>query len=195
MGSFFDEAELQSNSTLSRQQQSLLDPLAAFARTLLSDKNPQLDSLVNALLRSGTNKAKKQSERIFEEALLGPSMRAYERDVAPRVSGAFAGIGGTLSSRRDQTLTQGRTDVIKNVQSSLASILPQIESFPLQQTLGQIQGLGAIQSQRLAPFQSALQFALQPTQTVNQSPPGPGWGLLSGLVQGTGTGLGYALGG
>lgn len=191
MGSLFRQPGVESRSVLSGPQQGLLDPLASFARGGLSSGTPGYDQLLSQLLGANSDQARTMSERIFNEALLGPASRAYERDVAPRVAGDFAGIGGTLSSRRDETLTRGRTDVIKGAESSLASILPQIESFPLQQTLAQIQGLGGLESTRYLPYEEALKFAIPPTQQNVQTPGGVGWGLL-GSALGIG---GFALGG
>lgn len=133
------------------------------------------------------------SERMFSEALLQPALDAYNRDVAPQIAGDYASIGGTLSSRRDQTLNQGRTDIVRQAQSSLASILPQVYSYPLEQTLGQIQGLGALQQQRFTPFQNAMQLALSPTRQATQTPAGPGWSLLGAGINAAGFGLGAGL--
>lgn len=119
---------------------------------------------------------------MFRDALLGPALDSYNRDVAPSIAGDYAKIGGTLSTRRDKTLNQGRTDVVRQAESSLASILPSIEAFPLEQTLRQIQGYTALDNQSYVPYHEALSFALQPTRQAVQQPAGPGWGLLqSGL--------------
>ena len=84
---------------------------------------------------------------------------------------------------------------MRGATQSFASILPQVMSFPLQQTLGQIQGLGELQRQRFTPFQNALQFALSPTQQAASQAAGPGWGLLNAAINATGFALGGGLGG
>lgn len=170
------------HTTLSPEQQRLLGPLADYISGELGSNDPNQQALLARLMGSTTAESKAMSERIFEEALLGPAMRAYNRDVAPAVKGDYAGIGGTLSSRRDLALTQGRTEVVNNATSALAGILPQIQSFPLEQTLRQIQGLEGLQKQKYTPFQNAMQFALSPTRQNIDESAGPGWGVLQSFI-------------
>jgi hypothetical protein len=178
----FRPGGLQNLSVLSEEQQRLLGPLADYISREFSTPNAAQDSLTSALMNSNSSEARATSERIFREALLGPSMRAFNEDVAPAIAGDFANVGGTLSSKRGQALAKGRTDVLNQSTASLAGILPQIQAFPLQQTLAQIQGLGAVQQQRYAPFQNALQFALSPTRQNIDESAGPGWGVLQSVI-------------
>lgn len=172
----------------------MLGPLASYLQPLIGQAQPEIDQLTQQLLKSQGPEAQALSQKVFQDALLTPALDTYNRDVAPGIAGDYANIGGTLSSRRDKTLTQGRTDVIKGAQSSFASILPQVMAFPTQQTLSQIQGLGALQQQRFTPFQNALSFALQPTRQAAQQPAGPGWSLLGAGINALGFGLGGGFG-
>lgn len=194
MGDLFKQPKLTTPSNLAPEQQALLSQLASYIGPQIGASQPGLDQLASQLLSSTTSDSKAQAERIFREALLNPAMDAFNRDVAPQIAGDYANIGGTLSSRRGQALTRGRTEVVNNATSALAGILPQIESFPLQQTLGQIQGLGAIQAQRFTPFQQALQFALTPTRSAAQRPGGAGWGLVNSAIGAAGFALGGGFG-
>lgn len=178
----FRPGGLQTRSVLSTDQEQLLHLLSQWIPKQLDFGQDASDSLLQSLTRSTSGEAKAQAGTIFQDALLDPSLYAYNRDVAPKIAGDFANIGGTLSSRRTQTLNQGRVDVIRGAQSSLAGILPQIEAYPLQQTLAQIQGLGALQTARFAPFQQAAGFATAPTRQNLDESAGPGYGILSSVI-------------
>lgn len=183
MGNMFSTGGPKGVSVLSPEQRGLLGPLAEFVKPLIGQVPSWLEPLEQTVLRVTQPEAQALSERMFREALYGPAMEVFERDVAPKLEGEFARFGGTLSSRRAQTLAQERTNVVRQAQSSLAGILPQVMSFPLQQTLSQIQGMGGLSTLRYTPYQQALQFALSPTRSVDRAPPGPGWGLLGSAIE------------
>lgn len=178
----FREASLQSRSVLQGPQQNLLQPLSDWIMGQLQPAGEGSVPLQDRLTADTSDQSKTLANKIFSDALLGPSMREYDQTVAPKIAGDFAGIGGTLSSRRDATLNYGRQNVEQSAQGQLAGLLPQIESFPLQQTLAQIQGLGQLQTQRLQPFQLASAFATTPTQQTATQPQGSGWGILSSFL-------------
>lgn len=197
MGSAFDTGGLDANFTGVGKQHALFGPLSALflsqiqsAVPQLADISNQIQGLIPQLTADTSAESKALSERIFEDALLQPSLAAFHRDIAPQIGESFAGIGGTLSSRRGQAFSDALSDLHTNAQASLAAQLPTIQNFPLQQTLSQIGGLGALQGATLAPLSQALQFALTPTRSFNQTPPGVGFGLLGDLL-----GAGATLGG
>ena len=182
MSNLFKQAKSTSQSSLSPEQRALLGPLSEFINSRLGQPVEGVDQLASQLLSSGSDQSKAMAERMFSEALLGPALTQFDRQVAPRISESFASVGGTLSSRRGSTLAQSLTDVTSNATGQLAGLLPQIQSFPLQQTLAQIQGLSGIQALEYNPYQQALAFALQPTQQVAQQQAGQGWGILGSLI-------------
>lgn len=197
MGSPFSGGGVKSTFTGAPQQQRLLKPLANLFLGSVDQAGAQyggiqqlLAELLPQLQRDTSGESKALAERTFQEALLQPSLRAFNRDIAPGIREGFAGIGGTLSSRRGQAISRGLTDVHLGAQASLAQMLPQIQAFPLQQTLSQIGGLGALQQSAMGPIQQALQFALSSTQNVQQEPPGMGWSLLGDLIGAGGKALG-----
>ena len=115
-------------------------------------------------------------------AILEPGLRAFDREIAPRIKEGFAQGGASFSSRRGETISDALEGVISSAQSQFTS-----QNFPLQQTLGQIQGLGAL-------FNPALGAATAITQphAVGQESPfattigglqaaSSGFGALSGL--------------
>lgn len=180
-------------------QRGLFQPLGSLFLSAITGAVPgygatqtALESLLGQVQRDTTAESKALSERIFRESLLGPSLDMFRRETAPAIGAGFAGIGGTLSSRRGQAVSQALTDIQTGAQAALASQLPAIHAFPLQQTLGQISGVTGIQGGLMAPISQALQFALgqtvQPVQTQ-------GDGLAGALGQLGGTVLGSALGG
>lgn len=173
---------LKNKSILGPEQESLLGPLSDWIKTQFTTGQPELDGLTTQLNRDTSDESRVMAGTIFSKALLGPAMEAFNQTVAPQIAGDFANVGGTLSSRRGQALAAGRVGVVRQAESGLAGLLPQIEAFPLQQTLAQIQGRGAIQQQRFAPYQNALQFALTPTRQNLDESPGPAWGVLSNFA-------------
>lgn len=195
MGSLFSKPKLTSTSSLSGPQERLLDPLSQFIQAQLGAPTPRLDQLGAQLFRDNTRQSRQLSERMFSEALLRPALRSFDQEIAPRIDAGFASIGGTLSSRRGQARADALSDLHSNATAQLAGILPQIQAFPLQQTLSQIQGFGSLEALRYMPFHEALNFALTPTRQAGQQPAGPGWGLL-GQALGAGSFIaGASLGG
>lgn len=182
MSGLFRTPKTTSRSTLSGEQQSLLGPLAQYAYAGLGQTPAGFDQLSRQLLRSGSAQSQRMAQTIFSDALLGPSLRAYDQQIAPRINETFAGLGGTLSTRRSQQLATTLEGITSNAQAQLAGLLPQIEAFPLQQTLAQIQGLGGLQTIKDNGYNNALRYALQPTQQAVQQQGGPGWGLLGSAL-------------
>ncbi len=195
MGSLFKKPGLKTTSSLSQEQQDLLPALRDYISPFLNGDSPELGVLTRRLMQSTSGESRAMSERIFNEALMGPALRSYDTQIAPRINSEFARYGGSLSTRRTSALAQTLGDITTNATGQLAQMLPTIQSFPLQQTLGQIQGLTGIQSARFMPYEQALRFALTPTTSTQQSPGGPGWGLLNSALGAGGFILGGGLGG
>lgn len=185
MSDFFKSPGIESNSSLSGQQQSLLGPLANFASGQLGQPQPGNAQLQSQLLSSGSKQSQQMASDIYNKAFLQPQLQAFNQFTAPAIKSRFAGIGGSLSSRSNDTLAQTLQGVQATAGGQLAQMLPQIMGFPLQQTLGQIQGLGSLQEQQWNPFNFASRFATAGTVQNQNQPGGPGWGLL-------GSGIGAA---
>lgn len=190
MGNAFSNGKLTSTSVIDSAQRDVLTHLSTWIDQRYNKTPEGLDQLRTQLLGANSNESKALAERMFSEALMGPALRQFDQQVAPRISEGFASVGGTLSSRRGTTISQALTDVTANATGQLAQLLPQIQAFPLQQTLAQIQGLSGLQGVEYQPYQQALQLALTPTRGSGQKPPGQGWEAAGSLV-----GLAGALGG
>lgn len=195
MGSLFSKPRNKSYSQLDPTQQGLLQPLADFFLGEVNNDQPEIRNLISKLMSSTTDESRAMSERIFTEGIMAPALRTFDEQIQPRIASNFARYGATMGSRRGQAVADALTTVQTDAQGQIARMLPEIYNFPLQQTLAQIQGYGALQSQRLAPRQAAMQFALQPTRTIQQTAAGPGWGLLNSAIGAAGFALGGGLGG
>lgn len=170
----FSQGGPETFSTISSGQNDLLTLLADFSRGTFGDSS-RFAGLMDQLFRDTSPESYAMSERVFRDALLGPAMNEFNTNVAPKIAGDFANAGATLSSRRGQTLARERTNVVRTAESGLAGLLPQIQAFPLQQTLAQIQGFQQ-------PYQTAAGLATAGTQQTLNTPPGPAWGTLNSFV-------------
>jgi hypothetical protein len=185
MGNAFSNGKLTSTSVIDSAQRDVLTHLSTWIDQRYNKTPEGLDQLRTQLLGANSSESKALAERMFSEALMGPALRQFDQQVAPRISEGFASVGGTLSSRRGTTISQALTDVTSNATGQLAQLLPQIQAFPLQQTLNQISGLSALQGVEYQPYQQALQLALSPTRGSGQKPAGAGWevaGAAGGAV-------------
>ncbi len=190
MGDMFSGGGISSESTLDDMQHDLIFPLRNFAQEQLGRTPEGLDQLMQQLLSSTSKQSTDLAQQTWKQGFLDPVMNSFNSSVLPSINSKFSGIGGTLSSRRTKDLGDAATNMFAQASGQFGQMLPSIMSFPLQQTLGQIQGLGALQQQRWSPFQNASQFALQGTRSVAQEPAGAGWGLVNSGLQLLGTGLG-----
>lgn len=180
MGDLF-QSGIQSTSNLSGTQQSLMGPLSNFASGQIGQPIQGLDQLRSSLLGSGSQQSQQMAQSIFSKGLMTPAMQQFNQYTAPAIQSQFAGIGGSLSSRVAATKGQVLQGIQSNAQGQLAQMLPQIMNFPLQQTLGQIQGLSGLTQTQWDPFNFASRFATAGTQN-NQQVTGPGWGLLGSVI-------------
>ena len=176
--------------TTSEYQERLMPFLEGFYKKNLTGGTPGYSQLLQELLGSTTGRAQGMAREIFQDALLGPALRSFDRDVRPGIASGFANYGGSLSSRRGKSIAEGLTDVTKTATGQLAGILPSILNFPLQQTLQKIGGLQGLQQALFYPAQQALQFVGTPTRQVVQQ---EGFGGM--VIEGAATLAGYALGG
>lgn len=195
MGDFFKNSQLESHSDLSQQQQNLLGPLAGFAGGQLNKTQPGYDQLLQSLLGSTSTQATDLAKQTWQKGFLDPIVNSYQQRIAPQINNQFAGIGGSLSSRRTKDLGDASSNLFAQASGQFGQMLPQIMNYPLQQTLGQIQGLGGLQQQQWTPFQNASRFATTPTQQTQQAPAGPGWGLLGSAIKAGGFAAGAIDGG
>jgi len=189
MGSSFHNKSGRERTT-SEYQERLMPFLEGFYTKNLTGGTPGYSQLLQELLGSTTGRAQGMAREIFQDALLGPALRSFDRDVRPGIASGFANYGGSLSSRRGKSIAEGLTDVTKTATGQLAGILPSILNFPLQQTLQKIGGLQGLQQALFYPAQQALQFVGTPTRQVVQQ---EGFGGM--LIGGAATAAGFALGG
>lgn len=182
MSNLFGGGKLTSTSVIDSAQRDVLTHASTYIDQKLGKTPEGYNQLFSQLFADNSAESKTMAERMFSEALLGPALKQYDQQVAPRISESFASIGGTLSSRRGSALTGALTDVVGTATGQLAQLLPQIQAFPLQQTLSQISGLAGLQGVEYQPYQQALQLALTPTRGSGQKPQGPGWDAVSGIA-------------
>ena len=149
MGSFFQtspqEDHTKSSSNIGNEQNALVYYLAQhfggpnFNAGQIGQKPPEYDQLAGILGNTDAN-FNKQAGDYYRDALLGPSMKVFNEVTRPSIASAFAGYGGTLSSKRGQAIAKGYGDVTANAQSGLAQILPQLFQANTQRLGTQIQG-------------------------------------------------------
>lgn len=186
MGDFFDSGGSGSESGLDDFQHDLLWPLSQFAQQRLTSPNPAIQTLQDQLMRSNSTEARSLAERTWREGFVDPVLNSFKSQILPSINSSYSRIGGTLSSRRDKSLADALGNLTAQASGQFAQMLPQIQAFPLQQTLGQIQGLGGLSDITWAPFRNAAQFATANTRQATQQQAGPGWGLLGSAVTAAG---------
>jgi hypothetical protein len=203
VGDFFDMGGTESGATILPAQRRVLQMLRDYFTSNLGDTDQlqgqvrtALSDLIPQLLRDTTDESKAMSERMFLEGLINPAMKNYKGEISDQIDLAFAGQGATMSSRRGQAHADVVSNIYEGGQAQIAQMLPAIHSFPLQQTLGQIQGLSGIGAFGSQDINQAMQFALQGTQQYYQESAGPGWALLGDLINAGGYmgGMGMANG-
>lgn len=195
MGDLFDGGGLASESNLDDFQHDLLWPLSQFAQQQLKTPNPNLATLQSQLMRSTSGEARGLAERTWREGFVDPVVNQFKNTMLPAINSSFSRVGGTLSSRRDKAIADSLANVTSQASGQFAQMLPQIQAFPLQQTLAQIQGLGGLTEQAWAPFNYASAFATRGTRQAMQEPEGAGFGLIKSGISALGFGLGGGLGG
>lgn len=145
-------------------QQSLADELAYYQGHYNPDVwngrgSPEYQHLASVLNESQRGLNEVNSEDYLNNALLGPSMRAFNKTTRPAIESAFANYGGSLSSRRGQAIAQGAQEVQANAQSGLAQILPQLFQAKTQRSAALAQGYSSLYELGQAPWRNAAQFA------------------------------------
>lgn len=178
-------------STINPGQQQLLQQLlsqfggSGGSQGLFS--GAELQGLAGKLLSTPTI----GTEQYFNEALLGPSLRAYDQQILPRLNSSFAQHGASFSSARGREAGRVLEGIHVGAQSELAKFLGQNQ--PLQQLLGQISGMSAlsgIQSQQFGQLlqQQGLagQLATAQTQSLGAVTPSMQQQLLGAAGQSAG---------
>lgn len=186
MGSLFKSPKLETKSTLSPEQEALLSPLQAYLSQQIGATSPGVDD-INQILTGRSSLMTSLTDNIYK-SLLTSGVREYQDTVQPQIAGAFANVGGTLSTRRGQTIAQGLTKLQVDTQGQVAALQPNLLSNLLT-------GVTQREQLRFLPTQQAMTFALSPTRSMGQSPAGPGWGLLSDVLGAGGFIAGAAIGG
>lgn len=190
MGDLFGGGGLSSESNLDDFQHDLLWPLSQYAQTQLKTPNPNLAALQSQLMRSTSGEARSLAERTWREGFVDPVVSSFKSQMLPAINSSFSRIGGSLSSRRDKSIADALGNVTSQASGQFAQMLPQIQAFPLQQTLAQIQGLGGLTDIGWAPFNYASRFATTGTRQAMQEPAGQGFGLVNSAIGALGFGLG-----
>lgn len=124
----------------------------------------------------------------FNKGILDPALRGFEQEISPRINQQFAGLGASFGNRRAVEQSRVLGDIQTNAQSQFAGIQAsaresaknrqlQAVGIPLQQTLGQISGLGSLGQQTFNPLQNFLSG----TTNALSATPGVGAQLLQGL--------------
>lgn len=184
MGSTFATPATNGNSSIGREQSQLHSKLADYYFSQLSSGGNAADE-IDSILRGEDRFVNETAKTIFEGSILGPSIREFEQVTRPQINNNFAGIGGILSTRRNQVLADTKGAVIGGAQQQLAALIPQL----MQLRLG---GIQARESLRFQNADLASQFALAQTKQVSNQQAGPGFGLVGTAL---GAGAGFLIGG
>lgn len=159
MGNFFTpDIDVKPQSLVSREQRALFGPLSEKFQELLGRD-------------FGPEGALESFEGLFETSFLDPAIQGFNRTTRPQIEGGFANVGGTLSSRRGDTLARALTDVQLGSQSQFGQLLGQV--------------LPAILGQQTGVLGQASQFALgQSLENLVVQEPSLGQKISSGLSLG-----------
>lgn len=189
MGSFF-KPDIDAHSTLTPWQEQIQKLLGGSLGQMFGGGaalTPALQqSLVKQLMGGGVGQKEanvalrqilrgdQQTENIWNRSVLQPSLRAFDQEIAPRISDSFASHGASFSSRRGATTANALEGVMSSANAQLAGMVEagrnrQLAAIgiPLQQTLGQISGFGGLNQAIYGP---ALQFTGQQTQALTSTP-------------------------
>lgn len=173
-----NKPKLKASSNLSPEQRGLLGPLSQFFSQNINAP-PEHDMLMG-LLSGHSDFLSSLSDNIMRKGILAPALYDFQQNGLPSINEHFAGLGGSLSSRRNATIGNAVTGIYRGAESAGASILPQL----LNSAIGGLSSsanlgfLGAVEGSR---------FALQPTMGTQQAPAGMGWNILSDVLKGGAT--------
>lgn len=190
MGNAFSLGGPRGQSTLSQSQRNLLPGLGEFFGEQLGVEVPGISELQRQVLGS-LGGGEELAREIFQQGFLDPSLRTFDREIAPRIDLGFAGIGGSLSSRRGVARADALEGIVSSAQSDFTRMLPEILGFPARNAAQSAQALGAIQNLSFLPANQALGFLGTSTQGLVNQPAGFGFNLL-GDVLGAASTLGAA---
>lgn len=186
MGNLFSTGGGKGISNLSESQRNLLPGLGEFFGGQIGVEVPGIQELQSQVLGSlGGGEA--LAREIFQQGFLDPALRTFDQQIAPRINTAFAGIGGSLSSRRGTAQTNALTDILTSAQGDFARMLPQILGFPAQNAGASAQALSMIEQLRFLPTNQAMNFLGLNTQTVVNEAPGVGFNILGDVLGGAAT--------
>ena len=179
MGSLFRTPRVSTNSSVSYDQSLLQGPLSSFYQSQFYD-TPAVGQ-INEVLSGQSQLVNNTASEIYNKALLGPSIREFERVTRPQIENSFAGINGIMSSRFRKALVDAKTDTVLNAQSRLLNeVIPNLNDLA-------IGGIMAGDSLRFSASDLASAFATANTNSQVQRQGGPGWSLL-GTILGSATG-------
>lgn len=190
MGNLFSGGGGRGISNLSESQRNLLPGLGEFFGGQIGVEIPGIEELRAEVLGS-LDGGEALAREIFEQGFLDPALRTFDRRIAPRINTAFAGIGGSLSSRRGVAQTEALTDIITSAQGDFTRMLPEILGFPARNAGASAQALSLIEQLRFLPTNQVMNFLGLNTQTVVNQSPGVGFNIL-GDVLGAGATVGAA---
>ena len=93
---------------------------------------------------------------IFQQNFLGPALQGFTQNTVPAINQQFAGIGGTLSSRRSKTIADAGATVQAQAQQQFGQFLPQIMGLQLQPFSQANQFLGINTFENIVTQQSSM---------------------------------------
>lgn len=170
---FYNSGDSTNQPNIAPEQNALVYWLSQYYGRQIGAKPSEYGDLGDVL--SGKSDAvNNAASNYYNNALLGPSMRTFNKTTRPQIESAFAGYGATLSSRRGKTISDAAGDVTANAQAGLANFLPQLMNQ-------QIQGLNTKANLGFALTQQASQFATTPTLGGSRQA-GGSTGLAEGLA-------------
>ncbi len=186
MGSAFSLGGPTRQNTLSESQRNLLPGLGEFFGGQLGVEVPGISELQRQVL-GGLGGGEMLAREIFQQGFLDPALRTFDREIAPRIDLGFAGIGGSLSSRRGVSRANALEGIVSSAQGDFARMLPEILGFPARNAAQSAQALGAIQNLNFLPANQALGFLGTTTGQAINAAPGVGFNILGDVLGGAAT--------
>lgn len=167
MSNNFSAGGLKNKSSLMEEQSRLLPIMGSFLKDFTTGQNTA-QGRAEAVLSGDDRFVSNLAGNFYRNALLRPAMEYFESNTRPGIESDFARLGGTLSSRRDQTISQGALSVQLGAQAQAAEMLPGLIQ-------SQLRGIQSAEELRFLPFDRAMQFALSGTRGMTNTGIGAGW--------------------
>ncbi len=181
MGNLFAGGGPERLDVLSKSQSRLLPQLGEFLSGQLGTEIPGISELQSTVL-GGLGGGQELAREIFKGGFLDPALNTFDEEIGPRIDTGFAGIGGSLSSRRGVARERALTNITTQAQGQFTRMLPEILGFPAQNALTSAQALGGLEALKFIPAQQALGFINAGTGVGANRAPGVGFNILGDLL-------------